>query len=689
MPKTTKRTVKKGKVSMKNKKQSFFSVLARNRLTVFVVIFALIGGVFFLYRSSAQTVSCRDKILSRKTGGNEKNCVTYLQTALNLHGYDPVDFSGVFTGNTEAAVRAFQIDRKNSGLVMDGIVGPQTAAHICWDGINSNGHNVSKYNFCTADQRSQLSSAVPNSSAVNTVSIQQYGSGSYTSIVNRNTQITNTGGKVQIGNTSSNTSTGSTLPNLPNIDLSKLLNLGGKSNKPATVVNTQQQIDSTGGNIVVNKTSTGCSIVTLNNPFNGASQSYNSCDTKSPAVTNISKTVNQPTPTKSTPKSEENEEVSVPKDATSTPIPVTSDPLPVSQSECPSQDALQVGASGDCVRRLQDLLNIRSGAGINVTGEFDLKTKLALITYQLKNRLAGNGSVTKQLWGILEGTRPTTGTPDAPTTPTSTTPTTAPESTSPSTTPAPQTPETTPTPPPQEQTSTGTTSSLPTGTNCINTILKIGSTDTECIKEAQAKLVARGFSNQPVDGIFSEKTEDSVVNLRLQHTIVPCISGVIDRYVWYVLNDHPDDPYSSCSDPVDQQPSTPTVPETPATPETPTTPEPDQPPVPAPSPQVPAPSAAYELGEDSKIFTYSFRMLGIRSVRVCVAVAPTKPGQSSPNTVTTTSGKKIRLTSLPLLIGKKAKVGCTIDSFSRRSSSKEYKVKLADHWVSVYGIKLN
>lgn len=687
MPKTTKRTAKKRKVNVKNKKQSVFSVLARNQLAVFVIIFALVGGVFFLYRSSAQTIACRDKVLSRKTGASEKNCVTYLQTALSLHGYDPVDFNGVFTGNTEAAVRAFQIDRQASGLVRDGIVGPQTAAHICSGGVNSNGHDVSKYNFCTANQQSQLSSAVPSQTSSNTVSIQQFGSSSYTSVVNSNTQITNTGGKVQIGNSSSSTGSGTTLPNLPNIDLSKLIKTSPSSN-PTTVVNTKQQIDNTGSNIVFNETSTGCSIITLNDRYNnGASRSYDSCDTKNPVATNISKTIKQlATSQKLSPKSNEEGTVSIPENTTVTPIPVSTDPLPVSQSDCPNHDALQLGASGACVRRLQDLLNIRTGAGLNVSGVFDLKTKLALITYQLKNRLAGNGSVTKQMWEILEGTRPQASSDVSPT-PGGTSPSTTPETSSGTTTPTSQSPETVSVPP--EVVSTSTTTSLPTGTNCINTILKIGSTDTDCIKEAQTRLVERGFSNQPVDGIFSEKTEDSVVNLRLQHTIVPCISGVIDRYVWYVLNGHPDDPYASCNDPIDQQPTPPTTPEVPTTPENPTTPPEPELPSTTPDPQIPAPSAAYELGEDTKIFTYLLRTFGIRSARVCVAVAPTKAGQSLPNTVTTTAGKKIRLTSLPLLFGKKTKIGCVIDSFSRRSSSKEYKVELADYWVSVYGIKLN
>jgi peptidoglycan hydrolase-like protein with peptidoglycan-binding domain len=54
--------------------------------------------------------------------GSSGPAVRELQTLLGQHGY-PVTVDGIFGQQTAAAVRAFQ---KAKGLVVDGIVGPQT-----------------------------------------------------------------------------------------------------------------------------------------------------------------------------------------------------------------------------------------------------------------------------------------------------------------------------------------------------------------------------------------------------------------------------------------------------------------------------------------------------------------------------------------------------------------------------------
>ncbi|MCK6508463.1 peptidoglycan-binding protein [Myxococcota bacterium] len=63
--------------------------------------------------------------------GARGEAVSVLQEALVRAGYD-IDVDGIFGGGTEAAVFDFQ---ENAGLVVDGIVGPNTwaALGVSWD----------------------------------------------------------------------------------------------------------------------------------------------------------------------------------------------------------------------------------------------------------------------------------------------------------------------------------------------------------------------------------------------------------------------------------------------------------------------------------------------------------------------------------------------------------------------------
>jgi peptidoglycan hydrolase-like protein with peptidoglycan-binding domain len=63
-------------------------------------------------------------LLKRGSRGED---VRRLQEALKRLGFDPGPIDGIFGPKTEAAVKAFQ---KKYGLVVDGIVGPQTWAKI-------------------------------------------------------------------------------------------------------------------------------------------------------------------------------------------------------------------------------------------------------------------------------------------------------------------------------------------------------------------------------------------------------------------------------------------------------------------------------------------------------------------------------------------------------------------------------
>jgi peptidoglycan hydrolase-like protein with peptidoglycan-binding domain len=58
---------------------------------------------------------------------NDPEWVAHLQRLLIEHGHDPGPVDGVFGPRTDAAVRAFQVER---GLAADGIVGPLTWAAL-------------------------------------------------------------------------------------------------------------------------------------------------------------------------------------------------------------------------------------------------------------------------------------------------------------------------------------------------------------------------------------------------------------------------------------------------------------------------------------------------------------------------------------------------------------------------------
>ena len=60
--------------------------------------------------------------------GARGDAVRDLQEALERHGFSPDGIDGIFGRKTEAAVRRFQTDR---GLLVDGIVGPQTWGALC------------------------------------------------------------------------------------------------------------------------------------------------------------------------------------------------------------------------------------------------------------------------------------------------------------------------------------------------------------------------------------------------------------------------------------------------------------------------------------------------------------------------------------------------------------------------------
>ena len=89
---------------------------------------AVVGPITWLNIDEADQ---NEPILRR---GSEGNPVRRAQKRLTLGGWDTGGVDGKFGSHTEAAVKDFQGDR---GLVVDGIVGPQTWAEI--DAIEVNG----------------------------------------------------------------------------------------------------------------------------------------------------------------------------------------------------------------------------------------------------------------------------------------------------------------------------------------------------------------------------------------------------------------------------------------------------------------------------------------------------------------------------------------------------------------------
>ncbi len=79
----------------------------------------------------------------------------------------------------------------------------------------------------------------------------------------------------------------------------------------------------------------------------------------------------------------------------------------------------------------------------------------------------------------------------------------------------------------------------PAGTDCRNTILNQGSSNSACVKVAQTKLNTLGFNAGAIDGKYGPATAAAVVRLRIANTIRTCTDGSINRYVWNVLYGQP------------------------------------------------------------------------------------------------------------------------------------------------------
>ncbi len=120
----------------KKKKQSKFNSLLGKldpntklkQLVLFVVVFGVISGGYFLYKSHAAT--CYQTVWRYGSSGY---CVSDIQGLLNYynHSLDTSKYlsvDGVFGSKTKSEVQTVQL---RNGLVVDGIVGSKTWPELC------------------------------------------------------------------------------------------------------------------------------------------------------------------------------------------------------------------------------------------------------------------------------------------------------------------------------------------------------------------------------------------------------------------------------------------------------------------------------------------------------------------------------------------------------------------------------
>ena len=82
------------------------------------------------------------------------------------------------------------------------------------------------------------------------------------------------------------------------------------------------------------------------------------------------------------------------------PVPVSPVPVPVT-GVCASRPTLRIGAKGGSVVELQGLPNSKDGAGLVTDGDFGPRTHSAVINFQWRNGLTGDGIVGPITWGAL------------------------------------------------------------------------------------------------------------------------------------------------------------------------------------------------------------------------------------------------------------------------------------------------
>lgn len=87
----------------------------------------LVPGIYYEVSGSGITVQPAPTIFSTRTPYQNRETVRRIQETLMALGFNPGPIDGIYGNKTAAAVAAFQTAR---GLVIDGEVGPQTAAAL-------------------------------------------------------------------------------------------------------------------------------------------------------------------------------------------------------------------------------------------------------------------------------------------------------------------------------------------------------------------------------------------------------------------------------------------------------------------------------------------------------------------------------------------------------------------------------
>lgn len=461
----------------------------RGQLLLAVALFACVGGVYYVYQSSAAT--CSTQNLQK---GSNVDCVKQFQAAINVNQPGRLVEDGDYGKNTKLAAEDIQ---RFWGLQVDGIAGPKTADALCY-GLYNQGKKLPTYcagttSAAAAAKPVQSAPSTPPTSSTNLGQIivdTSSGCKKTTIIYNGESKTYESCPKqpttVVTPSPSPTTPTAPPLPSTPPPQTTPTQNTN-----TVQVINNGSQVVNTGNQVQVgNSSSTSCSTVTL--MINGVPTTYGGCaNTNNQAPTPPSSSPTQPVtqPTQQAP------------------------PTITSTTECPTpRPTVREGNVHPCVKRAQEILNQINSAGLNPDGNFGPKTKTAVINYQKLKFLAADGVIGNQTWTSLEsggvnntvavGTTPGVAAPKAAT------------------------------PKAPSKDSGGKGASVPAGTDCRGKVVDVGSKDVPCVKAIQWAVEVKD------DGDFGGNTATAVKGFKQLRKLNPCGSSVVKGIVWdHIYND--------------------------------------------------------------------------------------------------------------------------------------------------------
>ncbi len=99
------------------------------KFLMFIVVFALVGGGYYLYKSHAATC-----VWTTQSYGASNTCVNYIQGMVNYQNHVNIAVDGVFGTSTKSQVIWYQTVYKktfNSSIRTDGVVDAKTWLALC------------------------------------------------------------------------------------------------------------------------------------------------------------------------------------------------------------------------------------------------------------------------------------------------------------------------------------------------------------------------------------------------------------------------------------------------------------------------------------------------------------------------------------------------------------------------------